>query len=98
MINVEIKLFGAFRKYQKGSATVSLTLEPPLSVDQVKSALSSYLSQQAHTATSGASTSKQEIHQLVLDSALANDTEILTKDVMVDQSCRLSILPPVCGG
>lgn len=36
--------------------------------------------------------------KLVLDSVLANSTDILRNDYILDQDTELSILPPVCGG
>lgn len=35
---------------------------------------------------------------LVEDSAMANDTDILPDEFIIDNDCSLSILPPVCGG
>ena len=35
---------------------------------------------------------------LVGDSVLASDTDILPDAYVIDGSCALSILPPVCGG
>lgn len=35
---------------------------------------------------------------LVEDSAIANDTEILPDEFIIDSDCALSVLPPVCGG
>ena len=40
-----------------------------------------------------------EQHRLLIeDSALANDTDILPDEFILDQDAPLSILPPVCGG
>lgn len=36
--------------------------------------------------------------QLIQDSALANDDEVLDAREVFTQDCRLAILPPVCGG
>lgn len=38
-------------------------------------------------------------HQLLIeDSALANMTDILPDEFVIDDYCALSVLPPVCGG
>lgn len=36
--------------------------------------------------------------QLVRDSAIANEDEIMSDDAVLNGSCSLAILPPVCGG
>lgn len=41
---------------------------------------------------------KLDGEKLVLDSVLANSTDILQDDYILDQDIELSILPPVCGG
>ncbi len=89
MIEIEMRLFGAFRKYQQKS--VFLKLEAPASVDQVKIALAKRLAE-----VSPAFGKNEE--KLIQDSAIANDQEILLPHLMLHQSCCLSILPPVCGG
>lgn len=40
----------------------------------------------------------EEYRLLVEDSAFANDTDILPDEYVIEQSCTLSVLPPVCGG
>lgn len=40
-----------------------------------------------------------EQHKLLVeDSAIANDTDILPDEFVIDDNCTLSALPPVCGG
>lgn len=40
----------------------------------------------------------QEHKLLVEDSALANETDILPDEYVIEKECVLSALPPVCGG
>ena len=91
MIEIEMNLFGAFRKFQTNKTPVLLTVDSPASLNQIKSALSKKL-------TEISVDFKENGEKLILDSAIANESEILLPSVVLTQSCKLSILPPVCGG
>ena len=61
-----------------------LSIDSPAPVHAIKKSLTAYLGSQ---------------HQaLIEDSVLANDTDILPDDFVLEQDCTLFILPPVCGG
>lgn len=62
----------------------TLDMPPPVKIGDVRNSLALLLG--------------QEQRDLVGDSVLANDTEILPDDYVVGDDCALSILPPVCGG
>ncbi len=76
-ITLEIKLYGAFRKF---GDSIKISVPKDSDMERVKSVLSKNLS------------------ELVNDSVLANDNEILPKTYVFKQDMMLSILPPVCGG
>ncbi len=63
---------------------VRLTVAQGASVTEVRDALCRVLGPQSR--------------DLVLDSAIANDSEILPSGFIIDTDASLSILPPVCGG
>jgi molybdopterin converting factor small subunit len=81
MIQIEIKFFGAFRKYEKGRVPLFVNLQEPITVEEVKLALKEQLGD-----------------PLIDDSALANETRVLSAKAVLTSSCSLSLLPPVCGG
>lgn len=80
-VTVDMRLYGAFRKYNDH---VRLTVASGTPVAEVKDALCRVLGPQSR--------------DLVLDSAIANDREILPSGFVIDADVSLSILPPVCGG
>ncbi len=91
MIEIEIKLFGAFKKYVNQKTPILLKSKTPLSMDQIKNAISSRLTELSPDF------GKTGV-QLLKDSAIACETQVLFPNAVVMQSCSLSILPPVCGG
>ncbi len=88
MLEVKIRLFGAFRKYGNGSE-IELKVPPlsPLSV--VRNVLVAHL---LHLDPDFSDV------DLVNDSAFALENEILQGESKIEQACSLAILPPVCGG
>lgn len=89
MIELEIRLFGAFRRYEIRDVPLRVSVDKPATVEKIKWALAEKL--RLHSA--GFSDS-----QLVEDSALATDLRVLSPGERVNSSCVLSVLPPVCGG
>lgn len=89
MIEIEIKLYGPFRKYEDKLSPFFLHLPEAASVDQIKAALTHKLKIKSPDFSDSL---------LVLDSAIADDRRILLPNDLVSKSCVLSILPPVCGG
>lgn len=80
-ISINVRLFGAFRKYGE---TVTFTMPSGSSVQLVKEKLAEILS--------------LADAQLIRDSVLANDNEIIEDTAVLSIDCNLAILPPVCGG
>jgi molybdopterin converting factor small subunit len=90
--SVEIRLFGAFRRYEEGSPTLHLHVSPGATVRDVKSELARVLSERHPEFT------QRDGAQLVSDSAIASETLILADSDPVLHHSKLAILPPVCGG
>ena len=63
---------------------IELNVDSPASVQTIKTVLGAHLGAQHQT--------------LIEDSVLANETDILPDEFILDAECTLSILPPVCGG
>lgn len=85
-IEVEIKLFGAFRKY--GSLPIRFEFSEAKTSAEVKAVLGEYLQK----------TFPEFDKELVQTSVLANDKMVLSHSNLIEQSCQLAVLPPVCGG
>lgn len=88
MKEIEIKLFGAFRKYVP-TGKIVLQLEDISTVKQLKEKVQEKLLAQS---------SEYKGQNLVFESALATETEILTEEELVGGKICLALLPPVCGG
>lgn len=88
MITVELRLFGAFRKYSEGQ---SITIEIPAkcSVSSLKESIALDMARRRPDLKE---------NKLVFESALANEKEVLHDQDEIQTSCSLAILPPVCGG
>ena len=87
-MTVSIRLFGALRQYSETKPIV-ITLPKGASLPQLKIALIHLL--KAET--------PDFHHEALIDlCAFANDQAILPKDTIFQESCNLSLLPPVCGG
>lgn len=85
-IKVEVKLFGAFRKY--GSAPIMLEFSNAKTTAEVKSVLAEQLLKDF----------PEFDKDLVHTSVLANEKSVLADHILIEQSCQLAVLPPVCGG
>lgn len=70
--------------FRKYQDTVLFSIPAGSSVNAVKNALGQVLGSQAR--------------DLVMDSVIANDKEILPSGFIINEDSSLSILPPVCGG
>lgn len=86
---LELRLFGAFRKYDRGQPVVFLEVAAGATGADVKQSLCKYLAQEFEDFDEA---------ELVTESALANDKRVLLDEEFVDGLGRLAILPPVCGG
>ncbi len=89
MIEIQVRLFGALRKYEGSQPSVRVEAPAGVTVAAVKERLASQL-RAAHAPF------KDE--QLIQDSAIANETQVLQSSTVIERSCTLAILPPVCGG
>ena len=88
MIDVQLRLFGAFRSYSS-ELSIPFTLPQACRVNEFKKLIAERL--QDLNPELGKS-------DLVFDSAIANEREVLTEEDTIAESCSLAILPPVCGG
>lgn len=85
-IKVEISLYGAFRKYNSGS--VNLEFSESKTCEQVKYALGEYLHAQYPDFDK----------DLIQTSVLADEKAVMANATLINKSCNLAVLPPVCGG
>lgn len=88
MKQVEVRLFGAFRKYVP-EGRIQIMLDEPCSIPVFKTALFSQLQK--------LSPEFSDLN-LVLESALADENIILAESSVIDEARPLALLPPVCGG
>ena len=86
---IEMRLFGAFRKYEVNGPFIRLKLKNGATTVEIKEKIKSELKKQHPQFNEGS---------LVDDSAIANDEGIMGANDQVLKSCTLAILPPVCGG
>ncbi len=88
MIEVRVRLFGAFRKYGDGRE-IAVELPERSGLGELKSALAVKLrARHAGFRDDG----------LLASSAFAGETAIFPPDVKFERSCSVAVLPPVCGG
>ena len=87
-MKLPIRLFGAFRKYADGSE-LELELPEECNLASLKKALAAHLAELDPNFSD---------HALILDSAFADEKNILTEQDMIVRGTKLAILPPVCGG
>ncbi len=88
MKEIEIKLFGAFRKYVP-TGKIILQIKDISTVKLLKEKVQEKLLEQSL---------EYKGQNLVFESALATETEILRDEELVDGKTSLALLPPVCGG
>lgn len=88
MKDIEIKLFGAFRKYVP-SGMISVSLVEPILVSSLK--------QHVVKALLEIDPKFQET-TLIFESALATESRILNDGELTSGETSLALLPPVCGG
>lgn len=88
MNEIEIKLFGAFRKYVP-SGYLKIQAMDNLTVIEIKEIIKMTLQKQIPGFS--------EV-DLISESALATETEVLSEDMIIDLGHHLALLPPVCGG
>lgn len=89
MIEIEMRLFGSFRKYEKHGNPIILNASEPISVSNLKERLNNRFKELfPHFSDS----------ELIQDSAIASDSQVLDLNHVIKNSCSLLILPPVCGG
>lgn len=89
MIEIEVRLFGAFRKYQQKGNILRFQARDDIDVISLKRLLSEHLQSQYPG---------DAIEALVGESAIADDVRVLPENHVFDRNCTLQILPPVCGG
>ncbi len=89
MIEIEMKLFGSFRKYENLEKPIVVNSQSPISVSRLKENLENRFKELFPHFSDSA---------LIQDSAIANESQVLDLNHVINQSCTLLILPPVCGG
>ncbi|MCC7441565.1 MAG: MoaD/ThiS family protein [Bdellovibrionales bacterium] len=89
MIQVKVELYGAFRNCGWTEREVDISLSGPVTVAELRRAFAERLGELAPGFS---------FERLLGDSAFANDTRLLEPNDRIEASCRLAILPPVCGG
>ena len=87
-IEVTIRLFGAFRKYDDGKP-LQLIVPASATVVVIKEKLGEALAKKFPAFSDLA---------LIGDSVLANDNRIMNPQDRLETGAVLAILPPVCGG
>ena len=91
MIEIELRMFGMFRKYERESAPMSFQVAEPAPVANIKLAFGKRLQELFPDFD-------QNGEQLINASVIASERQVLSPDEVLRSSCKLSILPPVCGG
>lgn len=85
---IQLRVFGAFRKYVSNSFVIIETQEP----------LSAYQFRQRLVETLKINSPGFLDFKLIEESAIARDEMILNEAELIYPGDRLAILPPVCGG
>lgn len=88
MNEVEIRLFGAFRKFVS-SGSIKVQVPSQFTVAQLKEIVKCSLQSHYPDFTDS---------NLVYESALATESEVLVEDEIIKDLHHLALLPPVCGG
>lgn len=89
MLEFEIKLFGAFRKYEEQGRPIHVRFDQPIQISQLKKGLLLEFQKRFPMFQDS---------DLISDSAIANESQVFSSDHLLSDSCTLFILPPVCGG
>lgn len=88
VIEVKVRLFGAFRKYGDGREIV-LELPERSGLSELRSALAACLAENYP---------EFDEARLLEESAFADETAILASGARFEKNCSVAVLPPVCGG
>lgn len=85
---MQVKMFGALRKFSNEDGIFQFKISEPMTVSKFKTALSFQVSEEFKDFNS----------DLLMQSAIANQEEILSDDYLIQQNEFIAVLPPVCGG
>ncbi|MGE0614952.1 MAG: MoaD/ThiS family protein [Bacteriovoracia bacterium] len=91
-MEIEIRLFGAFRNFSPGTDRVRVTVPAGAGSQELRSALLAALPGEP---------AREHLRDLIADSAFANESDLLPPDFRVSETSawkQLAVLPPVCGG
>jgi molybdopterin converting factor small subunit len=88
MKKINVRLFGAFRKYIP-SGTLEIEVDELTNVKSFKELIGVSLKNTCPTFND---------NSLLEESAVSNSEEILSEETLVITQIDLAILPPVCGG
>ena len=89
MIEIKVRLFGTFRKYKVEGESILLNSKEPITVSGLKKLLEARFKEVIPNFSDS---------QLIEDSAIADESQVLSLHHVIQSSCTLLILPPVCGG
>ncbi|MEK6580511.1 MAG: MoaD/ThiS family protein [Bdellovibrionota bacterium] len=88
MIQIELRLFGAFKDLGNGG-NILLELPEGAGLSDLRKAFSAKISE--------CDSGFRDV-SLVQDSAFADEDEILGESTVIRAGAKLCVLPPVCGG
>jgi molybdopterin synthase sulfur carrier subunit len=88
MLEVNVRLFGAFRDFALGPAVV-LECAPGTSIAELRMKMQAQLERLKPDGGAG---------HLLKQSVFADEQTILGEDFRLERSQELAIIPPVCGG
>lgn len=97
MIDIKVRLFGAFRKFGNGSL-IELKVPPGVTVEEFRKHFVLSLEMSRSHSKPSSDNDDQLLGEMTLESVFANEERILGPMDRLEQSCLLAILPPVCGG
>ena len=87
-MKIQVQLFGGFRQFSSASQ-LEFEVESALTPKELKVRIQQVL---------GSAENMDQLSALLSASVLASEDSILQSEEKIASSCRLAILPPVCGG
>ena len=87
-VKIEIQLFGAFRKFSSKNPMI-LHVPAGMNISEIRKKIRLELEQLNPGFNQ---------NDLINESALADEEEVLAEDFVVSKETSLALLPPVCGG
>ena len=88
-LEIQICLYGPLREYMENNVAIVLSVPAGIVINELRPLLIKEI------ALNNPDFSEQSIVDV---SAFANENELLNDNYVLQESCQLSIFPPVCGG